>query len=121
MTRQIVAAAALGVFSVIASVQTGAQSRTAAAPTFSKDVAPILYKNCANCHRAGEIGPMALLTYKDARPWAKSIAARVANGTMPPWHADPTHGEFLNDRRLSDADRDTIVKWASGGANWRNN
>jgi len=116
MTRQIVAAAALGVFSVIASVQTGAQSRTAAAPTFSKDVAPILYKNCANCHRAGEIGPMALLTYKDARPWAKSIATRVANGTMPPWHADPAHGEFLNDRRLSDADRDTIVKWASGGA-----
>ena len=116
MTRQIVAAAALGVFSVIASVQTGAQSRTAAAPTFSKDVAPILYKNCANCHRAGEIGPMALLTYKDARPWAKSIATRVANGTMPPWHADPTHGEFLNDRRLSDADRDTIVKWATGGA-----
>ena len=116
MTRQIVAAAALGVFSVAASVQTAAQDRPAAAPTFSKDVAPILYKNCANCHRAGEIGPMALLTYNDARPWAKSIATRVSNGTMPPWHADPTHGEFLNDRRLSDADRDTIVKWASGGA-----
>ena len=116
MTRQIVAAAALAVFSVAASVQTAAQGRPAAAPTFSKDVAPILYKNCANCHRPGEIGPMALLTYNDARPWAKSIATRVANGTMPPWHADPTHGEFLNDRRLSDADRDTIVKWASGGA-----
>ena len=116
MTRQIVAAAALGVFSVAASVQTAAQGGPAAAPTFSKDVAPILYKNCATCHRAGEIGPMALLTYNDARPWAKSIATRVANGTMPPWHADPTHGEFLNDRRLSDADRDTIVKWASGGA-----
>jgi hypothetical protein len=116
MTRQIVAAAALAVFSVAASVQTAAQGRPAAAPTFSKDVAPILYKNCANCHRAGEIGPMALLTYNDARPWAKSSAPRVANGTMPPWHADPTHGEFLNDRRLSDADRDTIVKWASGGA-----
>ena len=116
MTRQIVAAAALGVFSVAASVQTAAQGRPAAAPTFSKDVAPILYKNCANCHRAGEVGPMALLTYNDARPWAKSIATRVANGTMPPWHADPTHGEFLNDRRLTDADRDTIVKWASGGA-----
>ena len=115
MTRQIVAAA-LGVFSVIASVQTAAQGRPAAAPTFSKDVAPILYKNCANCHRAGEVGPMPLLTYKDARPWAKSSATRVANGTMPPWHADPAHGEFLNDRRLSDADRDTIVKWASGGA-----
>ena len=64
----------------------------------------------------GEIGPMSLITYNDARPWAKSIATHVANGTMPPWHADPAHGEFLNDRRLSDADRDTIVKWASGGA-----
>jgi len=116
MTRLIVAAAVVSVVSVAASVQTAAQGRTAAVPTFSKDVAPILYKNCANCHRAGEVGPMALLTYHDARPWAKSIATRVANGTMPPWHADPTHGEFLNDRRLSDADRDTIVRWATGGA-----
>src|SRR5919204_72571 len=55
-----------------------------AGPTFSRDVAPILYKNCTNCHRPGEIGPMSLLTYADGRPWAKSIATRVANGTMPP-------------------------------------
>ena len=70
MTRQIVAAAALAVFSVAASVQTAAQGGPAASPTFSKDVAPILYKSCANCHRPGEIGPMALVTYNDARPWA---------------------------------------------------
>ena len=58
-------------------------------PTFTKDVAPILYKNCTGCHRPGEIAPMSLLTYKDARPWAKSIATQVGEGTMPPWHADP--------------------------------
>ena len=86
------------------------------APTFSKDVAPILYKNCTSCHRAGEIGPMPLVSFSDARPWAKAIANRVTDGTMPPWHADPAHGQFLNDRSLSEKDRDTIVKWASGGA-----
>jgi hypothetical protein len=116
MKREIVAVAACAVLAAIASSAPMRAQAPAAAPTFSKDVAPILYKNCTNCHRAGEIGPMALVTYNDARPWAKSIATRVTNGTMPPWHADPAHGEFLNDRRLSDADRDTIVKWASGGA-----
>jgi hypothetical protein len=87
-----------------------------AAPTFNKDVAPILYKNCTNCHRPGEMAPMSLLTFKDARPWAKSIATQVGKGTMPPWHADPAHGNFLNDRRLSDQDKATLVAWASGGA-----
>ena len=85
-------------------------------PTFNKEVAPILFKNCTNCHRPGEIAPMSLLTFTDARPWAKSIATQVSKGAMPPWHADPAHGEFLNDRRLSAADRTTLVAWASGGA-----
>jgi hypothetical protein len=118
MTRTILAGAALCALAAGAGAQLQAQSPAAAAsvPTFSKDVAPILYKNCTNCHRAGEIGPMALLSYQDARPWAKSIALRVANGTMPPWHADPTHGEFSNDRRLSEADKATILKWATNGA-----
>lgn len=93
-----------------------ATARSGAAPSFSKDVAPILYKNCTSCHRAGEIAPMSLLTYKDARPWAESIRAKVTSGEMPPWHADPAHGQFANDRRLSDADRDTIVKWVNAGA-----
>src|SRR5471030_709300 len=115
MTRTTVAAAALCALAAIASVPVGAQApaNAAAAPTFNKEVAPILYKNCTNCHRPGEIGPMSLLSFSEARPWAKSIATRVANETMPPWHADPMHGEFLNDRRLSDTDRDTIVKWVS--------
>ena len=86
------------------------------APTFAKDVAPILYKNCVGCHRPGEIAPMSLLTYEDARPWAKSIRDEVSDGTMPPWHADAPHGSFLNERRLSEAEKDTVVKWANGGA-----
>ncbi|MCU1386035.1 MAG: hypothetical protein JWL71_4732 [Acidobacteria bacterium] len=102
----------------VATVSMAGQSATpaASAPTFNHEVAPILYKNCTNCHRPGEIAPMSLLTYKDARPWAKSIATQVGKGTMPPWHADPAHGQFLNDRRLSDADKATLVSWASGGA-----
>src|SRR5262247_1492014 len=115
MRTVIAAMSACAVAAAIASsASLGAQAP--AAPTFSKDVAPILYKNCTNCHRPGEIGPMPLVTYKDARPWAKSIATRVGNGSMPPWHADdPTHQKFSNDRSLSEADRNLIVKWASGG------
>ena len=116
MIRTTVAAAALCALAAVASVPVSAQAQKPAAPTFSKEVAPILYKNCTNCHRPGEIAPMSLLTYKDARPWAKSIATNVSKGTMPPWHADPAHGEFLNDRRLSAADRNTVVAWATGGA-----
>ncbi len=88
----------------------------AGAPTFSKDVAPIIYKHCTTCHRPGEIAPMSFLTYKDARPWAKAIATQVSRGTMPPWHADPAYGEFLNDRRLTDAEKETITSWVSAGA-----
>jgi hypothetical protein len=116
MKRPIVATAALGLFALVASVQTGAQTPAAAGPTFSKDVAPILYKSCTNCHRPGEIAPMSLLTYKDARPWAKSIATQVSKGAMPPWHADPSHGEFLNDRRLSENEKKTLVAWVNAGA-----
>jgi hypothetical protein len=118
ITRTTVAAAALCVLAGVAHVRAGAQgaAKPSAAPTFTKDVAPILYKNCTNCHRPGEIAPMSLLTFKDARPWAKSIATQVSKGTMPPWHADPALGEFLNDRRLSEVEKATIVAWASGGA-----
>jgi hypothetical protein len=85
-------------------------------PTFSSDVAPILYKNCATCHRPGEIAPMSLLTYEQTRPWAKSIKEKVALGQMPPWHATQASGIFSNDRRLTDAEKNTLVRWASNGA-----
>lgn len=114
-----IAAATLCALATIAAGHVAAQepgSPPDPVPTFSKDVAPILYRHCTTCHRPGEIGPMPLVTYQDARPWARSIRLRVATGTMPPWHADPSHGEFVNDRRLSESDRRTIVAWADGGA-----
>src|SRR5262245_15099999 len=86
------------------------------APTFSKDVAPILFKNCVSCHRPGEIAPMSLLTYADARPWAKAIRDEVSEGNMPPWHADAPKGTFHNERSLTDEERDILVQWANGGA-----
>jgi hypothetical protein len=100
---------------LIAPSVAGAQG-TAGTPTFSKDVAPIFYKSCTSCHRPGEVAPMSLLSYAAARPYARSIATRVSQGTMPPWHADPAHGEFVNARTLTASEKDTILKWVSAGA-----
>jgi len=86
------------------------------APTFYKDVLPILEKNCQSCHRPGEIGPMPLLTYAGTRPWAKSIKAAVASRKMPPWFADPRFGHFRDERRLSDTDIAKISAWVDAGA-----
>src|ERR1043166_3386075 len=84
--------------------------------TFNKDVLPILQKNCQGCHRPGQIAPMSLLTYKDARPWAKSMKQAVVAKTMPPWFAEPKYGHFLNDRSLKQGDIDVISKWVDAGA-----
>ena len=83
---------------------------------FNRDVASILFKNCVVCHRPNDIAPMSLLTYKDARPWARSIREAVVQRRMPPWHADPKVGDYLNDPRLSDADIATIDTWFRTGA-----
>src|ERR1700676_4179411 len=87
----------------------------AAAPTFTKDVAPIFYKNCVSCHRPGEIAPMSLLDYQSARPWAKAIREAVATRKMPPWFADPGYGHFSNDTRLKETEIATIKAWVDGG------
>jgi len=84
--------------------------------TFDKQVLPILQKNCQGCHRPGEVAPMSLLTYADARPWAKAIKLAVVTEKMPPWFADAHYGHFSNDRRLSQADIDTLVAWVDNGA-----
>lgn len=99
--------------SCVCIIWAGEPSSTA--PTFTKDVAPILYKNCVSCHRAGEIAPMPLLTYEDARPWAKSIREKVLLGQMPPWHAAQPRDTFLNDRRLSDSEKNTLIRWTEAG------
>lgn len=86
--------------------------------TFTKDVAPILQNKCQQCHQPNSIAPMSLITYDDARPWARSIKQRVITRQMPPWHIDMSVGvhEFKNDMSLSDAQIDTIVKWVDAGA-----
>ena len=84
--------------------------------TFHKDVEPILQKHCQECHRPGEIAPFSLLSYKDARPWAKAIRGDVLTKKMPPWFADPKYGHFMNDRSLSPDELATLVAWVDGGA-----
>jgi hypothetical protein len=84
--------------------------------TFNKDVLPVLQKNCQECHRPGEVAPMSLLTYAEARPWAKALKAAVVTQMMPPWFADPKYGHFANDRRLSPQEIAIISAWADNGA-----
>jgi hypothetical protein len=108
----------LGGFTVgcLIGVAAAAAPNTSATVTFNKDVLPILQKNCQQCHRPGEVAPMSLLNYTDARPWAKAIKAAVATQKMPPWFADPRYGHFSNDRRLTDAEINTLIAWADHGA-----
>jgi hypothetical protein len=84
--------------------------------TFTKDVAPILYAKCATCHRPGEMAPMSLINYKEVRPWAKSIREKVVSRAMPPWYADPNHGQWANDASLTAAQIETIRAWVDGGS-----
>ncbi len=93
-----------------------APARADAPVTYADDVAPIIYNNCSSCHRPGQIGPMSLLGFEEARPWAKSIAKVVSERSMPPWKGTSDHRKFKNDARMSDADIDTLVRWAKSGA-----
>src|SRR5713101_6767644 len=87
-----------------------------ATPTYNDDIAPILYQNCATCHRPGEVAPFSLLTYQDAAKRASLIAAAVGGRFMPPWKAEPGYGSFANERRLTDAQIALIKDWAKAGA-----
>src|SRR5260370_29948961 len=84
--------------------------------TVNRDVLPVLQKNCQECHRPGEVAPMSLLTYSEARPWAKALNAAGVTQKMPPWFADPKYGHFANDRRLSPEEVESIASWADKGA-----
>ena len=97
----------------VANAQTGG-----ATPTFSKDIAPILQAKCQECHQPNSIAPMSLITFAEARPWARSIKQRVSTRQMPPWHIDQSVGvqKFKNDMSLSQQQIDTIVAWVDAGA-----
>jgi len=92
------------------------EAQNASAPTFAKDVAPIVFEKCAECHRPGSMAPMSLMTYDDVRPWARAIKQRVTRREMPPWGADPAYGPYANDPSLTQSQIDTIAAWVDGGA-----
>jgi len=100
----------------LAAAPQTARPAAANVPTYTKDVAPILYKNCTGCHRPGEIAPMSLMTYADVRPHARDIRDKIDEGAMPPWHADMPHGTFLNERGLTADEKSTILRWVANGA-----
>jgi len=105
------------VLSVIGAAGVCVAGEAGAPPaTYAKDVAPIMFRRCAECHRPGEAAPMSLLSYKEVRPWAKAIREKVLEHSMPPWLADPAYGHFSNDRRLTQKEIDTIVAWVDAGA-----
>jgi hypothetical protein len=108
----------LGVLAIAAAIATPAFAEVPAKPTFTKDIAPIFQEKCEACHRPDSIAPMSLVTFEDARPWARSIKSRVSERQMPPWHLDKSVGiqEFKNDRSLSDDQIETIVRWIDQGA-----
>src|SRR6188474_2348984 len=111
---------------LLASVTPHAQTRPAAPPkdevTFTRDIAPILQRSCQSCHRPDGAGPMPLLTYEDARPYARAIKTKTGlgphAGVMPPWFVEKNIGiqKFKNDPSLSDEEIAKIAKWADSGA-----
>jgi hypothetical protein len=120
MSRRSTLLALIGIVSTTAFLVAGAPQQVSRleqnGPTFTRDVAPILYANCVSCHRAGEIAPMSLITYQEVRPWARAISKQVHDGAMPPWHADAAPGTFSNERRLTAEQKDLLERWAAAGA-----
>lgn len=100
----------------LALAAAGAPAGAAETPTFAADVAPILYAECASCHRPGDVAPMSLLTYREVRPWSRAIKDKVVSREMPPWHAAPGGVPIRNARGLSPEEIDTIAAWVDGGA-----
>jgi peroxiredoxin len=83
--------------------------------TYTRDIAPILNARCVQCHRAGEIGPFELTSYEEASGWGEMMAEVVREKRMPPWHADPKHGKFANDRTMPAAEKELLYKWVKNG------
>ena len=88
---------------------------TTAPPTWSHQIAPILYSNCTTCHHPGGAGPFSLLTYEDARRWSTQILTVTQSRFMPPWLPEPGYGDFADNRRLSAEDLANIKRWVNAG------
>jgi hypothetical protein len=108
----------VGVCAIVgtATLDSRAGSAPSADPTFAEDIAPIVYKNCTSCHRPDGLAPFSLLDYESAAPKIGKIRGMVASGRMPPWQAAGPRGVFRNDRRLTDQERDMIIRWVDAGA-----
>src|SRR5439155_609656 len=118
ITTGVAGLIAFAAVEILTVVSPSAQQPAAGQVTFAKDVVPILQRSCQNCHRPGSVAPFSLLTYEEARPWAKSIKNRIQKREMPPWTLDKNVGiqEFKNDISLSDAEIAKVVKWVDSGA-----
>ena len=118
ITTAVAGLIAFAAVEILTVVSPSAQQPAAGQVTFAKDVVPILQRSCQNCHRPGSVAPFSLLTYEEARPWAKSIKNRIQKREMPPWTLDKNVGiqEFKNDISLSDAEIAKVVKWVDSGA-----
>ena len=112
-----VRAALLAGFCCVAAAAEAQASAPPAAPTFARDVAPILHAHCADCHRDRGLAPFSLVTYSDVRPWARAIRQAILSGKMPPWKPALGHGgPFAGERRLDDAQIALIGRWVEQGA-----
>ena len=94
----------------------GTNSPVATKPTFSKDIAPIIYKLCAACHSNSQIAPFSLVGYENVRDRAETISKVVDLGVMPPWKAKPNYGEFKDVQALTTSEKALIAQWAKSGA-----
>ena len=117
--RVLVSVLALGTLSLFAAP---ASAENEATVTYYKDILPIMQENCQNCHRptglniGGLVAPMSFMDFGETRPWARAIARKVESREMPPWFASAPTGVFSNERRLTDAEIDVIVRWVDAGA-----
>src|SRR3954467_7366753 len=103
-------------FSLVLATAVAAPGSEAQPITYTKHIAPLLWKNCAGCHRPGEVGPFSLLTYQDAAKRAEFLVEVVSSRRMPPWKPDPSVGNFIDARRLSDRDISLLTQWVATGA-----
>ena len=104
------------VLALVASANMFAANKEVAGPTYAKEVSRIIQKNCEGCHRPGQIGPFSLTNYKEVSAFKAEIKRVTTARTMPPWSAVAGHGEFKNERRISDEDISTLARWADAGA-----
>ena len=116
MTEWFKTLSLLAAVGVLSGVHPGTARANDDSATFTRDVLPILQRSCQKCHRPGTAAPMSLLTYEEARPWARSIKDRVTQRQMPPWHLDRSIGTYKDDPSLSDAEIATIASWVDSGA-----